>query len=186
MSSLNNIDIGVLCLILLLAGIGAWLGLVRSIFQTASWAAGAAGGWVATWLLAPWVKANLASIPPFGITAICAFAGFIACFLLVRIVGNIIHGFINKSPLSGLNRLGGALIGTAKALILCSVVMFLLELMPVRGSLLETRNNSVSFRIWMQLRGEQAPLKLSLPSVQGKLPAFGKLPKGLTDSLPIR
>jgi len=161
--TLNTLDLFVLGFLLLFAGLGAWKGLVKTLFQMAAWVAGAIGAWASGIFVTPFLIANIANLPAFGLTAFSGFLGFLICFITVRLIGLILHRWISNSPLSSANRIGGALIGMLKAGILCFLLLYLLFLLPVRGQLSTLRDSSQVYHAWVWLY-EPAPLPaLSMP-----------------------
>jgi uncharacterized membrane protein required for colicin V production len=168
--TMNSLDLFVLGFLVLFAGLGAWKGLVKTLFQMAAWAAGALGAWTSGQLITPLLIANIANLPPFGLTAFSGFLGFILCFVIVRLIGVILHRWVSNSPLSFANRIGGALVGMLKAGILCFLLLYLLFLLPVRGTLLALRDKSQVYNAWITLY-EPVPLThFSVPSLS--LPKF--------------
>jgi membrane protein required for colicin V production len=165
--TLNTLDLLLLGALIFFVGLGAWKGLVKALFQTASWIAGMAGGYYAYAHLGSLLRANIAHIPVFGLNVFAAFVGFIACFLLVRILGSILNKFISGSALSGFNRWGGALVGLLKALILASVLLFILQILPLQGSLQHTRDSSLCYHLWKAL---------ALPGLPKDLTGISTLP----------
>jgi membrane protein required for colicin V production len=153
--TLNSLDLFCLGAFVLFAGFGAWKGLVRTLFQMASWVAGALGGFLATSFIAPLLQANITGVPGFGLVLFSGFIGFVVCFLGIRILGKILNGMVSKSALGGLNRLGGAAIGGVKAAILVGLILFVLEVLPVQGNLAELRGHSVAFKAWTTLRASK-------------------------------
>lgn len=148
MSMLNSLDLFVLGAFLLFMGLGAWKGLVRTLFQTASWIAGALGAWVGGSHIALFLQQNIKGIPAFGLVAFSGFLGFLLCFICVRLLGSLAHHWVNRSVLGSLNRWGGVIFGACKAAILCALAFLLLGILPLQGELLRTREESNTYRAW--------------------------------------
>lgn len=146
---LNSLDLFVLGAFLLFMGLGAWKGLIRTLFQTASWIGGAAGAWVGSTWITPLLQANIKGIPSFGLSAFSGFLGFVICFLVLRITGNLLHSWISNGALSSLNRWGGATLGALKAAILVTLLFLLLGILPLQGDLKKLREDSISYRAWV-------------------------------------
>ena len=161
--TLNTLDLILIGASIFFIGLGAWKGLVKTLFQAASWIAGAAGGYLGWTHFAPELQANVAHVPSFGLSIIAGIVGFLACFIAVRLIGSMLDKFISSSGLSGLNRWGGALIGLIKAFVLAGIVLFTLQVLPIKGDLLHTRESSKCYRLWKTLAIPGLPKGIALP-----------------------
>ncbi|HSQ42263.1 MAG TPA: CvpA family protein [Fibrobacteraceae bacterium] len=163
MPQLNPLDWTCLGIVVLFVALGTWKGLIRSLFQIASWIAGTAGAYFSWWHLSPLLLSNLGGIHPVGLRIFSAFVGFVLCFLVVALIGRTLHTLVSKSPLGGVNRWGGALVGLLKSLLLISLLLLVLELLPVQGELANLRDHSFCYRFWLGLHGFlPAPLQTLL------------------------
>lgn len=159
MDFLNTLDLFVLGVFVLFMGLGAWKGLVKTLFQTLSWVAGAAGAWFGSAYISDFLKANIQGVPAFGLTAFSGFVGFLVCFVLFRLLGILIHNWIDKSVLGSLNRWGGLAFGAIKATILVILLFLLLGILPLQGEMLKMRDTSKCFQGWSWLA-----IQLELPA----------------------
>lgn len=162
MNTLNTLDLFVLGAFLVFMGLGAWKGMIRTLFQTASWVAGAAGAWIGGGYIAHFLQANIKNVPSFGLTAFSGFIGFIVCFVIVRLMGSLIHRLVNKSVLGSLNRWGGVALGAVKAAILSILAFLLLGILPLQGQMLQMRETSLSYQLWSWIRPQ-----MNLPAHPG-------------------
>jgi len=145
MNALNWLDLFLLGICVLLTLLGAWAGLIRSLFHIAAWIAAIAGAWFAGQSLPQWLSANIGGIPPTGLKILSWLVGFLLIFILIRLMGNHLHRWISRSPLNSVNRLGGALIGFLKGILLSIIILLVLSALPVQGDLQRTRDQSL---IW--------------------------------------
>ncbi len=167
MDFLNTLDLFVLGVFVLFMGLGAWKGLVKTLFQTLSWGAGAAGAWFGGASIAEFLKDNIQGIPVFGLTAFSGFVGFLVCFVLFRLLGILIHKWIDKSVLGSLNRWGGLAFGAIKAAILIVLLFLLLGILPLQGEMLKMRETSKSFQAWSWLANQlEIPAQMGIISIQ--------------------
>lgn len=67
-------------------------------------------------------------------------AVFVASYLLVRLLGMVVEGWIRKSKLSGPDRLGGFLLGSLKWAVLATLAVFMLVALLPPGHLLIQRS----------------------------------------------
>lgn len=171
MNWINTLDLLVLGAFLIFMGLGAWKGLVRTLFQTASWVSGTAGAWIGGPYIAGFLKANIQGVPAFGLTAFSGFLGFIVCFVVVRLLGMALHKWVDKSVLGSLNRWGGVLMGAMKAALLTILVFLLLEILPLQGNLLQLRETSKSYAGWTWVRTQfEKPTQMSIiPFQNGRI-----------------
>lgn len=151
MVNFNWIDITVLLIWLLLIGLGAWSGLIRSLFHISAWIAGLVGAWFLDSALSPLLILNIQNVPPLALKILSWLIGFIVLFLLVRIAGNRLHKWISQSPLNSVNRLGGAGVGALKAALITLLFLMIFQVLPLQGDWLEQRNQALVFKIWQQI-----------------------------------
>lgn len=148
----NWIDIFCASLLLILTGVGAYFGLVKSLVHLAAWIGGAVGVFLAPEILGPFFADNFEFSETAQIIFVRVF-GFLIPFLALRITGHFINKFIKKH-FSALNALGGAAIGLAKGLIPCLILLSTLYVLPLSGNLKAERNSAVAYRIYVYLLKE--------------------------------
>ena len=135
MDSLNGFDIFVLALVGLGIGTGLWKGLVKQIFYL--------GGIIIGYIAAGkfYVPVSTAfSQTGSNVVKAASFLGiFILCILLTYIAGNFLGKILKLGGLSWLNRLGGGLLGFAKALLIIIIVTtVLIAFLPSDSTILRT------------------------------------------------
>lgn len=110
---MNALDYAVLIFVLICIGAGFIRGAIRELVYILGWVVGfilaqsfAVDGAA---LLAEWMK------EPLGRYVVAWLLIFLAVLMLFSLIGSLIAGAVRKLGLGGLDRLGGAAIGTAKA-----------------------------------------------------------------------
>jgi membrane protein required for colicin V production len=132
---MNILDIIVLIVLILLVLRGIWKGFVRQIIGIA--------GAVAAFIIAIKFSGILAAkyLTGFQPTTgyIIAFLGiFLACIIVASLLAALIGKFMSAVGLGYLNRIGGGLLGGAKAcFIIAAVVLILVAYLPPKSNLLE-------------------------------------------------
>lgn len=128
MPPLNGIDYGIICLIAMSGFIGMVRGLIREVFSLVTWAVG-------VWLALNFAKSvvpyleGIISLPSARLAA--AFGIIFFAFLLIAgLVGLLLETLVEKTGLSGTDRLAGLLFGIARGVILVSVLLFLAAYTP--------------------------------------------------------
>lgn len=150
----NWVDIMVLALLVLFAGLGVWAGLIQSLFRLSAWVAGIVGVWMGTEPAMQILTQNIHSIPIYVAKILCVLACFAIPFFVFSMVGIVIHRFISATPFSSLNRLGGGFLGLIKGLMLCLGLLFLLHWLPVQGTLAATRESSLAYQLFLWAKVE--------------------------------
>lgn len=141
------IDIVCLVLIVIFTLLGLWKGLLKSIFRLCAWAGGIFGAYVSYGLLADTIATNL-ELSPFTVRLVCICIGFLVPFLLFLFIGHVANKAVSGSAVSKLNRGLGALLGAMKAYIICFVFLSILHILPVTGSLKDSRDSSASYSVY--------------------------------------
>ena len=144
---MNWIDIFCLVCILILTLIGIWRGFLKDVFRLVAWAAALAGAYFAQDLLADTIATNLA-ISGFTVKLVSICIGFLVPFLLFLFIGHVANKAVSGSAVSKLNRGLGALLGAMKAYIICFVFLSILHILPVTGSLKDSRDSSASYSVY--------------------------------------
>ena len=96
-------------------GLGLWRGMVRTIFALSAWVAALLGTPLLMCTLLPWWPA---AAPP----AVLAVLLFLALLIGVRMLGGLAARALHGVGLGGIDRLLGAALGTARALIIVLLV----------------------------------------------------------------
>jgi membrane protein required for colicin V production len=107
---LTGWDWFVLAVFALSVGVGVWRGLVRTVFALGAWVVGLFGVALLSPTVAPWMPAEL---PP----AVGYVALFLVLFVLVRVLGAMVARALHGIGLGGADRLLGAGLGVARALL---------------------------------------------------------------------
>ncbi|MCF0216582.1 MAG: CvpA family protein [Fibrobacteraceae bacterium] len=135
------IDIVCLVCILILVLFGIYKGFLKSIFKLCAWIGAIFGAYFASDLFGGIIASNF-NFSPFTVKLTCIAIGFLIPFLLFTFIGHFLSSAISDTSISKVNRgLGGAL-GLFKALVICFMFLTVLHLLPLSGSLKETRNNA--------------------------------------------
>lgn len=138
------IDIVCFAIIVLFVLIGIWRGFFKSLFRFLAWGFALIGAYFAQDLLGDLITNNL-EISGFTVKIVCLCIGFLIPFLSFSFIGHYLNNAVKKSAISGLNRALGGVFGAIKALIICFVFLTIMHLLPVSGSLKQTRNDSISY-----------------------------------------
>lgn len=142
----NWIDIFCGSFLLILAGLGLYFGLAKTLIHLAAWIGGAIGVIYFPEILQPLLSENL----ELSATTIIIFSralGFFIPFISLRILGHFINKFI-KRHFSLLNSLGGGILGAIKALIPCVILLSTLYLLPLSGNLKSERDSSLAYSLY--------------------------------------
>ena len=142
---LNWIDFTVLIIFAVFAFWGAFFGLIKGLFNIATWVVAIIGAWVLTTPLTTILIKNIAAIHPLALKVSAAIAIFLSFFIITKIIGATFHKMVKKSPLNTLNRVGGVGIGLIKAILLNILLLIILTLLPVKGNLYNAKQQSL---IW--------------------------------------
>lgn len=144
---MNWIDIVCLVIVLVLTLIGVWRGFLKDLFRLIAWAAAIAGAFFANDLLAGVVSRNL-DINGFTVTIICICIGFLVPFLTLFMIGHFVQKSIAKTSVGKVNRIFGGIFGLFQAWVICFVFLTILHILPVTGSLHDTRNDSIAYSFY--------------------------------------
>ncbi|OYT99918.1 MAG: colicin V synthesis protein [Burkholderiales bacterium PBB1] len=163
--SFNAADLAMLAVLLLSMALGAWRGLVFEVMSLL--------GWFAAYLAAQWFSAPLAPHVPVGspgspLNQAAAFAlAFIAALVVWSLLARLLKMLIHATPLSGVDRLLGAVFGVLRG----GVLLLAVAAVVMRTPWAETPT-------WQHSAGAAA-LRVVLTGLK---PA---LPKRIADQLPL-
>lgn len=163
--NLSTLDWVLLGVLLLSAAVGLWRGLVYEVLSLVGWVV----AYFAAQLIAPAVAPSL----PIGApgSALNVGAAFAAAFVVVLIVwalaAKLVRALLHATPLSGVDRLLGALFGVLRGGVLLLVVATLVALTPMKASAAWQQS-----QVARQLQSALQELKPLLPADVAKhLPA---------------
>ena len=177
---MNWIDGFSLGLILFLVITGAWSGLVKSIFRLASVGVASSAAWYGVTPCTHFISKQV-EFDPAALKVGVGVVLFIGTLILVLTIGNFLSKLINKTPASTLNRIGGALLGLIKAVLILIVLSNIFLIIPWTGKIGAVVNDSQSIRLIKSLNLH--PEKFSWQ----KLPISGISLKDLPlDALPLK
>lgn len=151
------VDIALLALLAISIVLGAWRGLVFEVMTIAGWLV----AYVAAPFVAPWVITLLPAekLGPTLLQALGLVLGFLVVLLVWGLIAKLIRALIHATPLSIVDRLGGAAFGVLRAVLLGLLVAVLVGMTP-----------AVDADPWTQSR--LAPwLQAALTQVKPLLPA---------------
>jgi membrane protein required for colicin V production len=115
LESITGWDWFVLTVFVVSVGVGLIRGLVRTVFALAAWVVGLLG----VPLASPFLISQLpAAVPP----AVVYVLVFLLLFVAVRMLGGLAARALRGAGLGGADRLLGAVVGTARALIIVLLV----------------------------------------------------------------
>lgn len=146
--AINYIDLFFGLIALILMALGAWSGLVRSLFRLAALAAGTAGVWLGSPYIRELLSQNIANLQAWSLYSLSWSLGFLAPWLALTILGSLSDRLVRSTPLNIPNCLGGALFGLFKALIIAVLLAGLLEKLPLRGALLAQKDSSLVMKFY--------------------------------------
>ncbi len=160
------IDYIILTIILTSAALGLIRGLVQETFSLASWTGAL---WIGFYYYQTFAtQLETLNLKPASLRAAVAFAIlFIAAFTLVKIVGYLISTLIDQSLLSGLNRFGGLLFGSARGLLLILILILVADALELSKQSFWQQSRFLPFlERWAQVLAKLNPRDyLSLSSV---------------------
>jgi uncharacterized membrane protein required for colicin V production len=149
---MNGLDVFALVMLGIFGALGLKEGLVRSVFQIASWLVSIFVAWLYSADAANWFMANFIGIDPLLAKGLGVVSAFLAPFLIFSFLGSIIHQFVKSAPLlKSANRMGGLGLGAFKGALLCSVVCAVLHALPVQGDLKAFRDSSVAYSLYAKI-----------------------------------
>ena len=132
MDALGTVDWILLAVLGLSVAIGVWRGLVFEVLSLL--------GWVAAYVAAQWLSPAMAERLPVGSpgSAVNQAAAFAVTFILALVVwalaARLVRMLVTASPLSGLDRLLGAVFGLLRGLVVLLALATLVAMTPVARS----------------------------------------------------
>lgn len=134
MPALNPVDWIFLAVLLLSVVVGVWRGLVFEVLSLL--------GWVVAYVAAQWFSPSVApyiavGTPGGGLNLAVSFAlTFLAVLIVWALASRLVRMLVGASPLSGLDRLLGALFGLLRGALLLLAVATVVLMTPARSSAL--------------------------------------------------
>jgi membrane protein required for colicin V production len=122
------VDAAMLGVLLLSVLVGLWRGLVFELLSLA--------GWIAAWIAAQWFAPEASAWVPIGTPGSALNLGatfalvFIAALIVWSIAARLVRMLLRATPLSGIDRLLGAVFGLARGVVLLLVVAMVVSLTP--------------------------------------------------------
>ena len=144
---MNWISIFCLVCVLVFTLIGLWRGFLKDLFRLFAWAAALAGAYFAQDLLAETISTNL-EISGFMVSLVCICLGFLVPFITLFMIGHFVQKAVADSPVGKVNRILGGLLGACKGWVICFIALSILHILPVSGSLRDTRNDANAYRLY--------------------------------------
>jgi membrane protein required for colicin V production len=122
----NPLDVAVVLVMVLFAGLGAIRGFVGEVFSLAAWAGGILAGWALSPMLMP-ALARWVHNP--GFRRVSAFLLiFVVVFVLIGITGFMIRNTILKGGIKTVDHVFGALFGAIRGIVILVVLVMLADL----------------------------------------------------------
>lgn len=146
---MTALDIFCLIIVGILALQGLWYGFLKGLFFLVAWVAAAFGAYFSYDLLGNFMIGTF-DLSSTTIHVICIAVGFLLPYILLTILGRLLHGAVSKTVFSIPNRLLGVLLGLVKAAILCTIIITIIHILPLTGSWEEGRNASISYALYLQ------------------------------------
>jgi membrane protein required for colicin V production len=171
MAALNWLDVSIVAVIGLSGMIGMMRGLIREVFSLVSWGASI---WVAlkfSRFLVPYLE-NLIDLPPARLAAAFGIV-FFASLLVLGLVSMLLESLVEKTGLSGMDRMAGMVFGVARGVLVVAVLVLLAGLTPLPGD-----------SLWKQSKLMPAFQSVSLWLRDQVPPDFAKRLKTSIDSRP--
>lgn len=145
----NWIDIFCGSVLLILGGLGAYFGLVKTLVHLLAWVGGGVGVFYAPEFVEPFLARNL-DVSETALMIFSRVVGFLLPFLSLRILGHFVNKFV-KRHFSLANALGGGLLGLVKGAIPCLILLSTLCLLPLSGNLKSQRDASFAYGVYTGL-----------------------------------
>lgn len=165
---MNWIDITCLIIIALFTFLGIWAGLFKSVFKLIAWLIAALGAYFGYDIAGAFISSNF-DLSQTSIRMICVIGGFLIPLFSIYALIFILDRWIKKTPLNGINRLGGALFGLAKSLIICFVFLTIIRFLPFSGSFYQTRSSSIAYSLYSDFATNDISAQISV--IQNKASA---------------
>jgi len=143
------IDIIVFIFIAVFLILGIMQGFIVSLLFWAAWIAGIISAWLFSGTFGIILRTNIEGLSPIVAMCLGAFLAFLLPFLTIRIAAKVVSFFIKKSaPLTLVNRVLGGVFGALKGIAVSAIILTIVHFLPARGSLKESRDNSISYSIY--------------------------------------
>ena len=124
---MSGLDV-IICAVVGVLGVrGLFRGFVREAFAVLAWAGGLAISFLYAAELAPYVARELDVGPPFD-RAIAGVAIFLGAYVVIQLVGWILHRLVHAIFLGPVDRVAGLLLGAAKGAVLCGLFLWIAAL----------------------------------------------------------
>lgn len=170
---MGNIDIAILVIL----GLGAVQGLFKGFILSVTSLFGLVLGFYLSLRFAWYVENILREATGYGETPLMHLLAFALCFLLViiitYIIGKSIEKMLEMASLGCLNRVGGALFGIFKGVVLVSAIIYVIELADRHSYVVkkETKEASIFYKPMAEVVPSLVPqvkkgLKLFKPETQ--------------------
>lgn len=178
---MNWLDIICATILLAMALMGLYRGLLRSIFRVLAWVLGLAGAYCSHLFLSDFVIENF-DVSPIMVKPICLIIGFVVPFALAQLAGFFLHSAVKHTIISKPNRILGALFGALKACVILFVILTIVHFLPLKeGTLFEIRETAVSYDLYLsslEYMGYPTERKVFFKKAEKKAKA---LTKGITE-----
>jgi membrane protein required for colicin V production len=152
MNGIGTLDWILLAIIAVSVVVGLWRGLVFEVLSLLGWVV----AYIAAQLLAGTVAAHLpVGAPGSGVNHAAAFAlTFIAVLIIWAIAARLVRWMVGASPLSGLDRLLGAVFGLLRGVLVLLAIATVVALTPAARSplWLESRGAAWSSALLQELK----------------------------------
>ena len=118
---MHGVDVGILILVLVLAIQGLFRGLIAQVLGLAGWVLGLwAGAGIRQWVGAHWLGAQPALVF-WTLRWLATVLGAVAVVTFFHVLGDRAGRAVHDTPVGGLDRLGGVLVGAGVGLAIASV-----------------------------------------------------------------
>lgn len=134
---MNSIDIGILVIAAIFFIRGIFRGFVFELVTVVGLILGYIISITYLSLVAGYILSFFPSIPDSIVKLVSFFVLFVGTNLLLRMIANIITKTLKIAMLGWLNRFLGGLLGMLKSIIVMSIIVFVLDMIPLSSLLLE-------------------------------------------------
>ncbi|MFG6469166.1 CvpA family protein [Roseateles sp. BYS87W] len=133
--TLSWVDLALGALLLISIGVGLWRGLVFEVMSLAGWlvaylAAGPLSPLVESLLPQRWTE----SLGPAALHFVSLVASFVLVLIVWSLASRLVKTLIQASPLSALDRLGGAGFGTLRGVLVALLLVLVIGASPLAQS----------------------------------------------------